>query len=240
MIPSLAWEKDADGYEIEVRHDSPPKNPKVLRTIADVDVRPGVFIVGKGGARESFRLQGLKPRVYEEFANIAGGATTFAETLPKITDSELLRMKQFAGRYGLPWRLTEVQIVEWDSRGKPDPKGEVAPDFWRSVHGVRRLLSFIRDGRHTDLIELFPKEGLGNCHVSLMLKDRRPPNNYELVVHPHTLLKFIEAQVLCLAEQGSRIKDCKNCGRFFTPKSEKRETCSGACRQAWRRRKAKD
>lgn len=250
MIPSLEWEKNADGYKVEVNPDLP--SPKPVRALLTNKLRhtiitelaqhisPGVFIVPKGEKKKSVQLRGLEPPVFLEFANIASGTATFEETLPKIRPQELIKIEDFANKYGLPWSSSKVQLEEHDSDEKPVPNPEREGNFWHSVHAVRRLLVFIQHRQHTELMEVFAKANFTHCQMSLRLRNRRPPNHFEIDVGYRSLLAFIQGQIICLAAEGGRIKNCKNCDGFFTPRSVKRETCSGACRQAWHRSQARD
>jgi hypothetical protein len=197
----LEWEVDTSGYELKELESVEGKTTAEGRA-------GGWYIVAKGGPLTSYNLRDLESRdkgkpAFAEFANIGlqGGGL----------DPE--RLISFANTYGMPSAF----------RTTATPLDDVAD----SVHGMRKLL-VQADGGGRSRIRLgwaAAPEAYLDFHATAKGVESH------LVFHVKSLPNFLWMQMLYTIEQGIKIRRCVVCGNFMAPKSDKRETCSDACRQ---------
>jgi hypothetical protein len=168
----------------------------------------GWRLVRRGGVLEKYRLSDLESRERGKPA-----FTEFANIGQVAGGLDRERLIAFANSYGMP---------SYDVSSALDLE-EVAD----SVHGMRRILGAIISGKATDW-RLGRVAGSPEYYID---------SEGHFGVQPRSLPAFMWLQLMLARQQGIEIKRCVACGNFMAPKSEKRDTCSDACRQKIYRRR---
>jgi hypothetical protein len=208
----LEWQRDSNGYDIDER----PK--KEGRTYLTSDPG-GTFVVPQGGKKETYVVEGIRDRVFEKLANTqntTGGVLSFANA----------------------WGLLGNAMSEGDMREQ-----EVS-DFYEGIKDLRWLINLAQELRATQqlsrLEQAMNQKGVGpmNLRFGRLLGDSTP----RLFFQPRSLWLFCCTEVMQIVAAGGEIKNCLNCGAFFTigidPGARSTRTyCSNRCRMAMHRRK---
>jgi hypothetical protein len=178
------------------------------------------FLVGKNGPIKRYRLSDLESRknsvsAFTDFANleVPGGALG-----PE-------RLISFANSYGIPGPECERDAID-------------IAEIKRSVGRIRAILGAVVAAKTATIL-------LGNmpAGVSVRLeperimpssirKGRYCSDGLRPVFRVDSLQDFLWLQMLLAVTEGVRIKRCERCGDFMAAKTQKRNTCSDACRQS--------
>jgi hypothetical protein len=171
-----------------------------------------LVIAPRGGAPERYSLKGLDDRVFEHLANT-----------PSTPDGVL----SFVDGWGL-----------LDELGEHEVQG-----FYGRIRELYELIKLARDFRLIQQPQMLERamneKGVGpmNLRFGRLRGDSTP----SLFFQPRSLWLFCCAEVMQVVAGGGEIRDCANCGAFFTigldPGVRSTRTyCSNRCRMTMHRR----
>lgn len=198
---------DADGYALK-------EFEAVESQSIAASIPQGWHLVPIGGVTERYRLQDLESRergkpAFTEFANLilAGGGL------------DPQRLLSFVSNYGMPSA----------DPTNPMDLGQIA----FNVNEMRKCLSAIMREKGTVTLGGWA----GNPDVCVEFIESPKGTKKLITLQVKTLPTLLWTQLFMALQQGIEIKQCIVCGNFMAPKSEKRDTCSDACRQKIYRRR---
>lgn len=185
--------------------------------VGESDGQPGVLVIrGKGGPVGGYRFSKIHDGLFRRFA-----------ALPLNADS----IVTFANEYGLLYQ--------------PSANWELYSDWIGAIQEMSALASAIDDGRNKDVWSLFNSGRISPIFHARIRPNELLPKKSEFLLQPASLMSAMWLQIADQSTKGTSFKQCAMCPTWFpygpgTGVKPSKVSCSGKCRQALKRKKAKE